>query len=109
MFQIDDEEVQAAFDVLHSGEHAKARATYEYAEKRLKVALARALKAAEGKTVSERENNALLSDDYQKALTSFRLLAENYYTERDRREAAVAVIDAYRTQQSDRRAMRNAA
>lgn len=109
MFQIDDDEVQEAFAVLHSGEHAKARAAYEYTEKRLKVILARAKKSAEGKTISEREDSALLSREYQAELETFKVLAEVYYTARDKREAAAAVIDAFRTQQSDRRAMRNAA
>jgi len=38
-------------------------------------------------------------------LGDFRLVAEVYYKERDRREAAAAIIDAYRTQQSDMRAL----
>lgn len=109
MFFISDEEVQAAFDVLHDGSHAKARATYEYAERRLKVAFAKALTEAEGKTVGEREANAQLSKSYAEALTHFRVLAENYYELRDKREAAAAVIEAWRTQRSDQRAMRNAA
>jgi hypothetical protein len=109
MFQISDEEVQEAFAVLHSNQHARKRAAYEYAEKRLKVALAKSQLAAEGKTVGEREANALTSKDYQAALEAFRAISEAYHEARDMREAAVAVIDAYRTQQSDRRAMRNAA
>lgn len=102
---ISDREIQAAFDVLHDQAHAKARAAYEFAEKRLKMVLAKAQLAAEGKTVGEREANALISPEYDAALTKFRLIAESYYTERDRRDAASAVIDAWRTQQSDMRAM----
>lgn len=102
---ISDKAVQAAFDVLHAEDHAKARAAYEYAERRLKVALAKAQLAAGGKTVGEREANALTSDDYQAALRSFRLIAESYYLERDKRDAASALLDAWRTQQSDARAM----
>ena len=60
---------------------------------------------ANGKTVGERQATALTSPEYESALTEWRLLAENYYRERDKREAAVAVIDAWRTQQSDMRAM----
>jgi hypothetical protein len=102
---ISDREIQEAFDVLHSQAHAKARAAYEYAEKRLKVALAKSQLAAEGKTVGERDANAQVSDSYQAALKSFHLIAETYYSERDRRDAASAVLDAWRTQQSDARAM----
>jgi hypothetical protein len=102
---ITENQIQAAFDVLHSQDHAKARAAYEYAEKRIKVAFAKARQGAEGKTVGDRDDNAQLSDAYQAALKSFHLIAEAYYTERDRRDAASAVIDAWRTQQSDMRAM----
>lgn len=103
VFWISDEQVQAAFDVLHSQDHAKARAAYEYAEKRLKVALAKAQLAAEGKTVGERDAAAQVSEPYQAALKSFHLIAESYYLERDRRDAAGAVLDAWRTLRSDAR------
>jgi len=102
---ISEPQIQAAFDVLHDQAHAKSRAAYEFAEKRLKVVLAKAQLAAEGKTVGERDANAQTSPEYEAALTKFRLIAETYYTERDRRDAAAAVIDAWRTQQSDMRAM----
>ena len=102
---ISEPQIQAAFDVLHDQAHAKARAAYEFAEKRLKVVLAKAQLAAEGKTVGERDANAQISPEYEAALTKFRLIAEAYYLERDRRDAASAVIDAWRTQQSDMRAM----
>lgn len=103
MFWISDEQVQEAFDVLHSKDHAKARAAYEYAEKRIKVALAKAQLAAEGKTVGERDANAQTSPDYEAALKSFHLIAQSYYLERDRRDAAGAVLDAWRTLRSDAR------
>lgn len=102
---ISEPQVQAAFDVLHSDAHARTRAAYEFAEKRLKVVLAKAQLAAEGKTVGEREANAQTSSEYEAALAHFRRIAESYYLERDRRDAASAVLDAWRTQQSDRRAM----
>ncbi len=106
---ITEEQIQAAFDVLHSNAHAKARAAYEYAGSRIKVAFARAQLAAEGKTVGERDAIAQTSEAYGAALKSFHLIAESYYLERDRRDAASAVIDAWRTQQSDQRAMGRAA
>lgn len=102
---ISDEQVQQAFDILHERTHAKARAAYEYAEKRLKIVLAKATLEAEGKTVGERDANAQTSPEYAAALTHFRLIAETYYSERDKRDAAAAVIDAWRTQRSDERAM----
>lgn len=106
---ISEDQIQAAFDVLHSQAHAKARAAYEYAERRLKVAFAKAQLAAEGKTVGERDANAHTSEAFGAALKAFHLIAETYYLERDRRDAASAVIDAWRTQQSDMRAMGRAA
>lgn len=105
MIRIPDEHVQHAFDLLKSGDHATARAAYEFAEKQLKVTLAKAQLAANGKTVGEREATALCSHEYERALADFKLVAGNYYRERDRREAASAIIDAWRTQQSDMRAM----
>jgi hypothetical protein len=105
MIRIPDEHVEHAFELLKSQKHATARAAYEFAEKQLKVVLAKATLAANGKTVGEREATALASHEYERALTDFKLIAQNYYGERDRRDAASAIIDAWRTQQSDMRAM----
>jgi hypothetical protein len=105
VIRIPDSHVEHAFDLLKSQKHAAARAAYEFAEKQLKVVLARATLQANGKTVGEREATALASPEYERALTDFRLVAESYYGERDRRDAASAIIDAWRTQQSDMRAM----
>jgi hypothetical protein len=105
MIRIPDEHVEHAFDVLKSGDHASARAAYEFSEKQLKVTLAKEMLTANGKTVGEREATALASHGYEKALVAYRHVAATYYRERDRREAASAIIDAYRTQQSDYRAM----
>jgi hypothetical protein len=102
---IPDQQVQAAFDVLNSPDHAKARAAHEYAEKRLKVVLAKAQLAANGKTVGEREATALASDEYEAACKQARLIAEAYYSLKDQRDAAEATLRAWQTQQSDARAM----
>lgn len=105
MIRIPDSHVEHAFDLLKSQSHASARAAYEFAEKNLKVVLAKASLAANGKTVGEREASALASPEYERALNDFKLIAQTYHSERDRRDAASAVIDAWRTQQSDMRAM----
>jgi hypothetical protein len=102
---IPDKQVQAAFDILNSPDHAKARAAHEYAEKRLKVVLAKAQLGANGKTVGEREATALASEEYEAACKHARLIAEAYYSLKDQRDAASATLDAWRTQQSDMRAM----
>lgn len=102
---IPDQQVQAAFEILRSPDHAKARAAHEYAEKRLKVVLAKAQLSANGKTVGEREATALASDEYEAACKQARLIAEQYYALKDQRDAASSTLDAWRTQQSDQRAM----
>lgn len=103
--RIPDTHVEHAFDLLKSNAHASARAAYEFAEKQLKVTLAKAELRADGKTVGERAAAALTSPEYERALADFKLVAETYYAARDKREAASAIIDAWRTQQSDMRAM----
>jgi len=105
MIRIPDSHVEHAFEVLKSQKHAAARAAYEFAEKQLKTVLAKAEIAANGKTAAERQASALASPEYERALTDFRLVAETYHSERDRRDAASAIIEAWRTQQSDLRAM----
>lgn len=105
MIRIPDEHVEHAFEILKAGDHATARAAYEFAEKQLKVILAKAELVANGKTVGERQAAALASHEYERALNDFKLVAGTYYKERDRREAASAIIDAWRTQQSDLRSM----
>lgn len=105
MIRIPDSHVEHAFDLLKSSSHATARAAYEFAERQLKVVLAKAEMQANAKTVGERQATALCSPEYERALTDFKLVAENYYRERDRRDAASAVIDAWRTLRSDERAL----
>lgn len=104
-FVIPESHVQHAFDVLKGNEHAAARAAYEFSEKQLKVILAKAAGASNASSATQRESEALRSEEYERALNAFKLVCEAYYKARDRREAAVAIIDAWRTQQSDQRAM----
>ena len=104
MVEIPDKHVQHAFDVLRSGEHAQAKAAYEFSEKHLKAVVARLSVSSNAASAAQREAEALASDTYEKALTAFRLVAETYFKERDRREAASAIIEAWRTIQSDLRA-----
>jgi hypothetical protein len=104
MSRFDEKTVFDAFDTLGDGEHSSARAAYEFAEKQLKVVLAKAEIASNGKTVGERQASALASPEYARALHDFQLIARTYYRARDRREAASAIIDGWRTQQSDNRA-----
>ncbi len=61
MLNIPDSHVEHALEILKSGEHAQARAAYEWSEKALKATLARLMLQANGKTQGEREASALAS------------------------------------------------
>lgn len=102
---IPESHVQRAFDILKSTDHAAARAAYEYAEKHLKTVLAKAISASNAKTVGERENEGLRSPEYAEALDNFRLIAKAYFEAKDKREAANAVLDGWRTISADQRAL----
>jgi hypothetical protein len=104
-FRIEDETAQKAFEVLRSGQHAKARAAYEFSEKQLKTVLARRATGSNASSIAARQDEALASVEYAEALEAFRLVAEAYYGARDKREAASACLDAWRTQAADQRAM----
>jgi hypothetical protein len=104
-FTITEERVQQAFDVLESGDHSKWRAAYSFGVSQLKVTLAKAAAMSNAKTISERDSEALRSTEYAMALTDLRKVEEGYHRARDKRDAAHAIIEAWRTQQSDRRAM----
>jgi hypothetical protein len=104
MVHIPEETVQKAFDYLRDSVHAKSRAAYEFSEKQLKVVLAQAMRKSNGKSVSERETEALCSHEYQMALEAHQSVSELYFTAKDKREAASAIIEGWRTQRSDERA-----
>lgn len=104
-FHIPEAHVQAAFEILRANEHSKARAAFEFADKHLKVVLAKAAAQSNATSVSQRENDALRSAEYERALSAYRDVVELYTFAKDRREAASALIEAWRTQQSDMRAM----
>ncbi len=74
MRRFDEATVFAAFDTLGEDNHAAARAAYEFAEKQLKVILAKAEIASNGKTIGERQASALASPEYDRALSDFRLI-----------------------------------
>ena len=103
--QIPDSHVENALDILKSMDCARARAAYEYAEKQLKVVLARRARESNAKTVGEREAEALCSEEYAEALTNYHLLGEAYYEAKDRRDAASAVISAWQTMNANQRQM----
>jgi len=103
-FSVDDKTVRHCLAILQSPDAARAREAYEWSEKHLKVVLAQAAGQSNATTEAGRERDALRSEAYQEALTLYRLNAETYFTAKDRRDAASATFEAWRTLQSNERA-----
>jgi len=103
-FRVDDKTVRHCLAILQSSDAAKARAAYEWSEKRLKVILAREAAASNATTEAARERFAVSSEAYSVALEQYRLTAEDYFIAKDRRDAANATFEAWRTLQSNERA-----
>ncbi len=101
--EIPDSTIESALKVLNSPNHAKAKAAAEYSEKQLKVTVARLASSSDLKTVADREVFALTHPDYAKALEDHRLVSEAYYAARDRRDAASALVDCWRSLKADGR------
>ncbi|WP_159585971.1 hypothetical protein [Chelativorans xinjiangense] len=105
-FTIRDETVHAAFDMLesHAQPAAAARAMRERREDERRAAKARAFLEAAG-SVAERESKAVLSEEYQLACERFYAAVETDEEYRNQRSKCEAVIEAWRTVQSNYRAM----
>lgn len=105
-FLIRDETVHAAFDTLElqAQPAAAAKAMRERREDQRKAAKARAFLKASG-NVAEREANALLSEDYQIACEAYYAAVEADEEYRNTRGKCEAIIEAWRTCQSNFRAM----
>lgn len=105
-FSIRDETVHAAFDTLeaHAQPAASARAMRERRDDQRRSAKARAYLMATG-TVGEREAQSVLSDEYQEACERFYEAVEADEHYRNQRSKCEAIIEAWRTVQSNQRAM----
>ncbi len=105
-FIIRDETVHAAFDMLesHAQPAAAARAMRERREDERKAARARAFLDATG-SVAERDAKALLSEAYAQANERFYAAVESDEEYRNQRSKCEAIIEAWRTCQSNFRAM----
>lgn len=105
-FLIRDETVHAAFDTLElqAQPAAAAKAMRERREDQRKAAKARAFLKASG-SVAEREANALLSEEYQIACEAYYAAVEADEEYRNTRGKCEAIIEAWRTCQSNFRAM----
>ena len=105
-FTIKDETVHAAFDALesHAQPAAAAKAMRERREDESKAAKARAFLKATG-SVAEREAHAILSEEYQQARERYYAAVEADEEYRNTRSKCEAIIEAWRTVQSNYRAM----
>lgn len=105
-FTIQDDDVQAAFDWLeeNAGLAAIARAMRERAEDERKQAKARVFLKEAG-SVAERDAKAIVSDEYRQACEQYYTAIEADEEFRNRRSKAEALIEAWRTCQSNQRAM----
>lgn len=105
-FLIRDETVHAAFDTLEAQAQpaAAAKAMRERREDQRKAAKAKAFLKASG-SVAEREATALLSEEYQIACEGYYAAVEADEEYRNTRSKCEAIIEAWRTCQSNFRAM----
>lgn len=105
-FTIKDETVHAAFDALesHAQPAAAAKAMRERREDESKAAKARAFLKATG-SVAEREAHAILSEEYQQSRERYYAAVEADEEYRNTRSKCEAIIEAWRTVQSNYRAM----
>src|SRR4051812_17512633 len=105
-FTIRDETVHAAFDMLetHAQPAAAARAMRERREEEKRQTKARAFLKATG-SVAERDATSLLDETYQQACVRFYAAVEADEEYRNQRSKCEAVIEAWRTVQSNYRAM----
>lgn len=105
-FLIRDETVHAAFDMLesHAQPAAAAKAMRERREDERKTIKAKAFLDATGNN-AEREAKAILTEEYQHASEAFyaAIAADEEY--RNQRSKCEAIIEAWRTCQSNFRAM----
>lgn len=105
---VSDAEVEKALAVLGdvNGEGAAARAAHEFESGRLKTVLAELILKApdELKSQGARETWAYAQKDYLAHLDHVRQVATLDYEQRNKRQAAQAFIDAWRTEKSNARA-----
>lgn len=104
---ISETQVQWAIDILLDRDCAgsKARAAHDYMQDMDKVVLAKLMHEAPSdlKTASARESWARMHPQYMTHLEEKKAIAEMDYKARDRRSAASAIIEAWRTEQSNAR------
>jgi hypothetical protein len=102
---ISDTDVQAALDHLRfkASEAAKAKANRIFLEEFGKILRSRIMQRDSHLPVSAQERNAYASPEYETHLNGLRAAIEDDETYRWKMIAASALIDAWRTEQSNMR------
>lgn len=110
---ISDKQLEWAMQILADPESkaAKARAAHEHMNDLDKVVLAKLMNDApdDCKSQAAKESFARAHPAYEAHLEQKKVLAEMDYRARDSRSAASAIIDAWRTEQSNARMFTKAA
>ncbi len=106
---VTDDQMSWAVEMLvdKKGAASRARAAHEYNQKMEKAVLAKIYASAppDCKTQGDRENYARSHPDYLAHLDQIKATAFEDYEARNKREAARAVIEAWRTEQSNQRTL----
>lgn len=102
---ISDKQIDHALTILMDREHeaAEARAAHEYMSDMDKVVKAKLMAESDEKSAAMKEAWALSHETYAAHLEQKREVAAMDYTWRDRRSAANAIIEMWRTEQSNAR------
>lgn len=104
---ITDKQIEWAMEILidRESQAAKSRAAHEHMSDLDKVVLAKLTNDAPDsiKAAASREAWARAHPNYEAHLEQKKVLAEMDYKARDRRSAASAIIEAWRTEQSNAR------
>lgn len=102
---ISEKKVERALEILIDvrAEGAKARAANEYLDDMGKVILAKLMMESNEKSAAAKEIYARAHPAYAEHLEQKRAVAETDYRFRDKKAAASAIIDCWRTEQSNAR------
>lgn len=102
---VDDEQAQRALDYLiaNANKAAKARAERVYCEEFRKTIKSLQMQQHEGKPIGIQERNAYASAEYQQHLEALKIAVQMDEACRWGMVAAQATLDAWRTQQANRR------
>jgi hypothetical protein len=103
---ISETQLEWAMEILidRNNDAAKARAAHEHMSDLDKTVLAKLMAQSGQNSAAAKEAWARAHPDYETHLKAKKELAELDYSKRDRRSAASAILEAWRTEQSNARA-----